>query len=96
MWIGESPNEETPPGATYLFNTLAPLRGLTVVGLAIHADEDNPGEYLASIMLGSYKTGEAYVFRLWKDENKTAPGYAEVEQLVPPIDKSEISGNIVA
>lgn len=86
MWTGQGPTEQTPPGATYVYNTIKPLKGMEVVGLGVMDDRDNPGEFVATILLGDRKTGQAFVIRAWRDEEQNGPGWLEVTEVHPRID----------
>jgi hypothetical protein len=82
MWVGELPNEQTPPGATRAFNSVKMLRGARVQGIGIAADNKNEGEFLTRLWLIA-PNGKAYQLEAWADEQRTRAGHIEVVELDP-------------
>lgn len=80
MWVGELPNEQTPPGATRAFNSVRMLRGAQVVGIGIAEDNDNAGEYLTCLMFATPE-GKVYQMSVWTDEQMSRVGHIEVSPL---------------
>lgn len=78
-WIGNKPNSDTPPGATYAFNRAQVLCGSRVIGIGIAEDTLNPGEFVIYLCLYNSETGEEFTVSGWVDEERTRPGWLEIK-----------------
>jgi len=78
MWIGKTPNRDTPPGATYQFNRAMVLKEAIVKGIGVAEDSLNPGEFSVVLLMVNPETNEEFSVSSWVDEERTRPGWLHI------------------
>jgi hypothetical protein len=78
MWVGKTPNEDTPPGATYQFNRAVVLKDARVRAIGVAEDNLNPGEFVVCLFMVKEDTGEEFAISAWNDEERTRPGWLHI------------------
>ncbi len=85
MWLGKTPNSDTPPGATHAFNRAYALKDCRIVGIGIAEDTLNRGEYVTYLLVLNEETGEEFSVSAWVDEERTRPGWMEIRNTIDPV-----------
>lgn len=78
MWIGKTPDRDTPAGATYQFNRAIVLKDAKVKGIGIAEDTLNPGEFAVVLLMVNEETGKEFSISAWVDEERTRPGWLHI------------------